>query len=128
MKKLSLVFLTAVLSLLLAGSAAAGNIAPGIRPGSAVLGIRPGPAEWLLSLAQVPGSPDRAEDGSGTALPLPDPDPAGQQPEVEAPVLTPGSAERSGPHYAAATFDLSFFLALIAAVTLLGATFSRKKD
>ena len=48
-------------------------------------------------------------------------------PEIEEPIIVPAADLPAEPEFAANTFDLSFFFALAAVITLLGVTFSRKK-
>ena len=108
MKKRTVFVLAAVLILLLAGSAVTGRIP---HPDSrAVIRAESTVLPWP---AAEPDSPERAL-------------------QVEEPVLAPDSVQdaghNAGPSFAANTFDLSFFIALIAAAALLGVTFSRGKD
>ena len=85
--------------------------------------LRPG-----LTIDSNTGAPTITVDARAAA----EPDSPERVLQVEDPVLAPDSVQdaghNAGPSFAANTFDLSFFIALIAAAALLGVTFSRGKD
>ena len=82
------------------------------------------PEEPAEPAAEEPADePDEPAASASEPEPEPEPEPV----QVEEPIIVPAADQPAEPEFAANTFDLSFFFALAAVITLLGVTFSRKK-